>query len=54
MENSGLAVALAVAHLGPLAAIPGAIFTLWHNFTGPLLAGYWSGRDSKEPPAAGR
>jgi BASS family bile acid:Na+ symporter len=54
MENSGLAVALAVAHLGPLAAIPGAIFTLWHNFTGPLLAGYWSNRDTREPPAAGR
>ena len=54
MENSGLAVALAVAHLNPIAAIPGAIFTLWHNFTGPLLAGYWGGRDANEPPAASR
>lgn len=42
MENSGLAVALAIAHLDPVAAIPGAIFSVWHNFTGSLLAGYWS------------
>jgi BASS family bile acid:Na+ symporter len=45
MENSGLAVALAIAHLDPIAAIPGAIFSVWHNFTGSLLAGYWGGRD---------
>lgn len=41
MQNSGLAVALAVAHFGPLAAIPGAIFSVWHNITGPLLASIW-------------
>ena len=41
MENSGLAVALALAHLDPIAAIPGAIFSVWHNLTGSLLAGYW-------------
>lgn len=45
MENSGLAVALAVAHLDPIAAIPGAIFSVWHNFTGSLLAGYWGSKD---------
>jgi BASS family bile acid:Na+ symporter len=45
MENSGLAVALAIAHLDPIAAIPGAIFSVWHNFTGSLLAGYWGGKD---------
>lgn len=49
MENSGLAVALAVAHLDPIAAIPGAIFSVWHNFTGSLLAGYWGSRDEDEP-----
>ena len=48
MENSGLAVALAVAHLDPIAAIPGAIFSVWHNFTGSILAGYWGARDEKE------
>jgi bile acid:Na+ symporter, BASS family len=49
MENSGLAVALAIAHLDPVAAIPGAIFSVWHNFTGSLLAGYWGGREEAEP-----
>ncbi len=41
MQNSGLAVALAVAHFGPMAAVPGAIFSMWHNVTGPLLASIW-------------
>ena len=41
MQNSGLAVALAVAHFGPLAAVPGALFSVWHNVTGPLLASLW-------------
>ena len=48
MENSGLAVALAMVHLAPEAAIPGAIFSVWHNFTGSLLAGYWGSKDAKE------
>ena len=41
MQNSGLAVALAVAHFGPVAAVPGAVFSVWHNVTGPLLASIW-------------
>lgn len=41
MQNSGLAVALAIAHFGPMAAVPGAIFSLWHNVTGPLLTSIW-------------
>jgi len=48
MENSGLAVALAIAHLDPIAAIPGVIFSVWHNFTGSLLAGYWGSNDEKK------
>ncbi len=44
MQNSGLAVALATAHFGPLAALPGAVFSIWHNITGPLLAGLWRRR----------
>ncbi|WP_378955942.1 bile acid:sodium symporter family protein [Pelosinus sp. sgz500959] len=47
MENSGLAVALAIAHLDPIAAIPGVIFSVWHNFTGSLLAGYWGSKDEE-------
>lgn len=42
MQNSGLAVALALAHLNPIAALPGAIFSVWHNISGALLATYWS------------
>jgi BASS family bile acid:Na+ symporter len=45
MENSGLAVALALAHLDPIAAVPGAIFSVWHNLSGSLLAGYWSSKE---------
>ena len=41
MQNSGLAVALAIAHFGPMAAVPGAIFSIWHNLTGSLLASFW-------------
>ena len=41
MQNSGRAVALAAAHFGGLAALPGAIFSIWHNLTGPLLAARW-------------
>ena len=44
MQNSGLAVALAVAHFGPVAAVPGALFSVWHNVTGPLLAAIWRRR----------
>ncbi|MCC5874840.1 MAG: bile acid:sodium symporter family protein [Candidatus Sumerlaeia bacterium] len=45
MQNSGLASALAIAHFSPLAALPGALFSVWHNITGPALASYW-GRKS--------
>lgn len=41
MQNSGLAAGLASAHFGGLAALPGAIFSVWHNISGPLLATYW-------------
>jgi len=41
MQNSGLAVALAVTHFGALAALPGAMFSIWHNVSGPLLASVW-------------
>lgn len=44
MQNSGLAVAMAVAHFGPQAALAGALFSIWHNITGPLLASLWRRR----------
>jgi len=41
MQNSGLGVALALKYFGPLAALPGAIFSIWHNISGAILAGLW-------------
>ena len=42
MQNSGLAVALAIKYFSSAAALPGAIFSLWHNLSGSLLASFWS------------
>ncbi len=52
MENGGLAMALALAHLAPLAFIPAAIFNLVHNLTGPILASYWREQEEKKELAA--
>ncbi|MGL4668802.1 MAG: bile acid:sodium symporter family protein [Saezia sp.] len=38
MQNSGLGVALATAHFSPLAAVPSALFSVWHNISGPIVA----------------
>jgi BASS family bile acid:Na+ symporter len=38
MQNSGLGAALASAHFSPLAAVPSALFSVWHNLSGSLLA----------------
>ena len=43
MQNSGLAAALGKIYFGPLAALPGALFSVWHNLSGSLLAGYFTG-----------
>lgn len=45
MQNSGLGVALAVKYFSAAAALPGALFSIWHNLTGSMLAGYWSRRE---------
>ena len=44
MQNSGLASSLAVLHFAayPLAAIPGAVFSVWHNICGALVAKLYS------------
>ena len=44
MQNSGLAASLSLLHFGAAAAIPGAIFSVWHNISGSLAANYLSGR----------
>lgn len=47
MQNSGLGVALASAHFGPLAALPNVIAAVWHNISGPILATFWSKKPVK-------
>ena len=41
MQNSGLAVALAQQFFTATAALPSALFSVWHNVTGSLLASWW-------------
>jgi BASS family bile acid:Na+ symporter len=40
MQNSGLASSLATLHFAayPMATIPGAIFSVWHNISGAIIA----------------
>ncbi|WP_017574805.1 bile acid:sodium symporter family protein [Nocardiopsis kunsanensis] len=44
MQNSGLAAALATTYFSPLAALPGALFSVWHNVSGALMASFWARR----------
>lgn len=50
MQNSGLAVALASKYLSSGAALPAAIFSLWHNLSGAAFASLLGGRTP--PPAS--
>lgn len=49
MQNSGLASALATLHFAayPLATIPGAIFSVWHNISGALVARLYTKQDNQ-------
>lgn len=49
MQNSGLSVALAIKHFTAVAALPGAIFSIWHNLSGAFLAGHWSKQSISDP-----
>ena len=44
MQNSGLAATLGKLYFGPMAALPGALFSVWHNLSGSMIASYWSTR----------
>ncbi len=48
MQNSGLSIALALQHFSTLAALPGAIFSVWHNWVGALLAGWWGTKQTRK------
>ena len=38
MQNSGLAVVLAKNYFSVMAALPAAVFSIWHNISGSLFA----------------
>jgi BASS family bile acid:Na+ symporter len=42
MQNSGLGVALATQFFSAAAALPGAVFSVWHNMSGAALAAFWA------------
>ena len=48
MQNSGLGAQLAMAHFDPVAAVPSAIFSFWHNISGPILATFWGAKADKK------
>lgn len=49
MQNSGLGAALAALHFkaNPLIAVPSAVFSFWHNISGPILAMIFSRMENK-------
>ncbi|MFI7100220.1 bile acid:sodium symporter family protein [Streptomyces sp. NPDC050161] len=46
MQNSGLAASLATAHFSPAAALPAAVFSVWHNVSGAVVAA-WMARSAR-------
>ena len=53
MQNSGLATSLAATAFPTLAmaTVPGALFSVWHNISGAVLAGIyrrWTSEPEKE------
>ena len=47
MQNSGLASSLATLHFAayPMATIPGAVFSVWHNISGAIVARLYARTD---------
>lgn len=54
MQNSGLSVSLAAANFAanPLATLPGAIFSVWHNIAGSVFASVRCREGKQVAPAA--
>lgn len=48
MQNSGLGAALAAAHFNPVAAVPSALFSVWHNLSGSALAAWFRSRNESQ------
>lgn len=53
MQNSGLAAGLARTYLTPEAALPGAIFSVWHNVSGAVMAAMWRRQDARRAERTG-
>ena len=55
MQNSGLATSLAKSAFAslPMATVPGAIFSVWHNISGAILANIYNRWDEKREPLEG-
>ncbi|WP_336854261.1 bile acid:sodium symporter family protein [Sinomonas albida] len=53
MQNSGLAATLAAAHFSPLAALPSAVFSVWHNVSGAIVAAWLARRPVRAEAGAG-
>lgn len=54
MQNSGLGVALATQFFSASAALPGALFSVWHNLSGSALAALWARRAPALPHHSSR
>lgn len=54
MQNSGLAVSLATTYFTPEAAIAGAVFSVWHNISGSVVANVMASHAVKSEPTAAR
>lgn len=48
MQNSGLSVALALKYFSAAAALPGALFSIWHNISGAVFASYWHSQQDEK------
>ncbi len=53
MQNSGLASSLAAVHFAayPLATVPGAVFSVWHNVSGAIMANWYAKRTEQTEKA---
>lgn len=54
MQNSGLAVSLAKSSFAayPLATVPGAVFSVWHNISGAILSNIYNRFEDKPAKTA--
>ena len=46
MQNSGLGIVLAKEYFTAISALPGVLFSIWHNISGAVIAAYWSAKDA--------